>query len=128
MRFTKVAFAASAMFAALVVPLQVAAQVVDGSGTTNVVPRWIDSNTLGNSNISDPGGVVAVTGTERDGWDKWWDAPTALRVTGGSGAGNGSSFGTQGTGGGIELTSGKGGNLACWSISSLSAEEVPRFR
>ena len=63
MRFTKVAFAASAMFAALVVPLQLAAQVVDGSGTTNVVPRWIDSNTLGNSNISDTGGVVAVTGT-----------------------------------------------------------------
>src|SRR5881275_1234266 len=63
MRFTKLAFAGSAMFAALVVPLQVTAQVVDGSGTTNVVPRWIDSNTLGNSHISDNGSVIAATST-----------------------------------------------------------------
>ena len=63
MRFTKLAFAASAMVTALVVPLQLAAQVVDGSGTTNVVPLWIDSNTLGNSHISDTGGVIAATST-----------------------------------------------------------------
>ena len=67
MRFTKVAFAASAMFAALVVPRQLAAQAVDGSGTTNVVPRWIDTNTLGNSNISITGGVVTVTGKNGTG-------------------------------------------------------------
>ena len=63
MRFTTVAFAASAMCAALVVPRQLAAQVVDGSGTTNVVPLWIDGNTLGNSHISDNGGVIAATST-----------------------------------------------------------------
>ena len=49
------------MFAALAVPLQLAAQV-DGSGTTDFVPRWTDSTTQGNSNISDIGGVVAVIG------------------------------------------------------------------
>ena len=61
------AFAASAMFVAVVVPLQVTAQVVDGTGTTYVLPRWIDSNTLGNSHISDKGGVVAGDQKERDG-------------------------------------------------------------
>ena len=68
MRFTRVAFAASAMCAALVVPRQLEAQAVDGSGTIDVVPRWIDSNTLGNSNISDPGGVVTVTGNNGPVW------------------------------------------------------------
>jgi endosialidase-like protein len=62
MRFTTVAVATSAMLA-LLVPLQLAAQVVDGSGTTNVVPLWIDSNTLGNSHISDTGGVITATST-----------------------------------------------------------------
>ena len=80
MRFTKLAFAASAMFAALVVPLQLAAQVVDGSGTTNVVPRWIDSNTLGNSNISVTGGVVTVTGKNGTTGTNGGTAPAALRV------------------------------------------------
>ena len=105
MRLTKVAFAASAMFAVLAVPLKVTAQVVDGSGTTNVVPRWVDSNTLGNSNISVPGGVVTVTG--QNGTAATPNAPTALRVTGGSGAAH--LLGTEGAGGGIALTSGRGG-------------------
>jgi glycerol-3-phosphate cytidylyltransferase-like family protein len=62
MRFTTVAFAASAIFAGLVVA-PAAAQVVDGNGTANVVPRWIDTNTLGNSHISDTGTVIAATST-----------------------------------------------------------------
>jgi hypothetical protein len=104
MRFTGVAFAVSGMFA-LALPLQLAAQVVDGSGTANVVPRWVDSNTLGNSNISVPGGVVTVTG--QNGTAATPNAPTALRVTGGTGALH--LLGTQGGGGGIALTSGRGG-------------------
>jgi hypothetical protein len=111
MRFTKLAFAGSAMFAALLVPLQLAAQAVDGSGTTNVVPRWIDTNTLGNSNISVPGGVVTVTGKNGTAGTNGGTAPTALRVTGGSGAGNGTGYGTQGAGGGIDLSSGNGAGL-----------------
>ena len=62
MRFTTVAFVASAVSAALVAA-PAAAQVVDGSGTTNVIPRWIDTNTLGNSHISDTGTVIAATST-----------------------------------------------------------------
>jgi hypothetical protein len=62
MRF-KVVIAASAIFGTLLVPIQLAAQVVDGSGTANVVPLWIDSNTLGNSHISDGDGVIAATST-----------------------------------------------------------------
>jgi endosialidase-like protein len=62
MRFTTVAFAASAIFAALIAA-PAAGQVVDGSGTANVVPRWIDTNTLGNSHISDTGTVIAATST-----------------------------------------------------------------
>ena len=41
MRFTTVAVAASAMFVALVEPRQLAAQAVDGTGTTYALPRWI---------------------------------------------------------------------------------------
>jgi hypothetical protein len=118
MRFTKLAIAASAVFAGLVVPLQVTAQVVDGSGTTNVVPRWIDGNTLGNSNISDAGGVVAVTGQNGTAGTNSGTAPAALRVTGGSGAANG--YGPQGTGGGIQLTAGKGGNFGVASSIILA--------
>jgi len=112
MRFTKVAVVASATFAALIVPRQVAAQAVDGTGTTYALPRWIGSNTLGNSRISDKGGVVTVTGKIGTAETNGGTAPTVLMVTGGSGAGNVSSgFGTQGTGGGINVTSGKGGSL-----------------
>lgn len=62
MRFITVSFAASAIFAALVAA-PAAAQVVDGSGTANVVPRWIDSNTLGDSHISDTGSIITATTT-----------------------------------------------------------------
>ncbi|HEY7129017.1 MAG TPA: tail fiber domain-containing protein [Nitrospira sp.] len=110
MRFTKPAFAVSAIFA-LVVPLRLAAQVVDGSGTTNVVPKWIDSNTLGNSNISVPGGVVTVTGKNGTAATNGGTAPAALRVTGGSAAG-GTGFGHLGAGGDIQLLSGHGGSFS----------------
>ena len=120
MRFTKVAFAASAMFAALLVPRQLAAQVVDGSGTTNVIPRWIDTNTLGNSHISDIGGVVTVTGKNGTAGTNS-DAPAALMVTGGSGAG-------RGAGGGIQLTSGRGARPSpLLRRTRLPADLVPRF-
>ena len=122
MRFTTVAVAASAMFAALVVPRQLAAQAVDGTGTTYALPRWIGSNTLGNSRISDKGGVVTVTGKNGTAGQIVGRAPTVLMVTGGSGA----DGLRPGTGGGIKLTSGKGGSLSL--VRPLSAEQVPRFR
>lgn len=114
MKFRNVTFAASAMFAALAVPLQLAAQV-DGSGTTDFVPRWTDSTTQGNSNISDIGGVVAVigkNGTAASPVSPAGNAPAALRVTGGLGGGTLLlALATHGgTGGPIFLTSGKGGS------------------
>jgi len=111
MRFTTVAFVASAVSAALVAA-PAAAQVVDGSGTTDVIPRWIDSNTLGNSNISVPGGVITVTGKNGTATTNGGTAPAALRVTGGSGASVGAAYGTLGGGGGIDLSSGSGGSFS----------------
>jgi hypothetical protein len=108
MRFTKVAFAVSGMFAALVVPVQVAAQVVDGSGTANVIPRWIDSNTVGNSNISIIDGVVTVIGKN--------GGPLALEVLGGLGT----SGGISGAGGGIDLEGGPGGKLVIGGTSVVN--------
>jgi hypothetical protein len=96
MRFTTVAFAASAMFAALVVPLQLAAQGVDGTGTAYVVTRWIDSNTVANSHISDYNYVITVNG--------------ALMVTGKPGA-DSTVAGTPQAGGSNQLLSGRGGSI-----------------
>jgi hypothetical protein len=42
--------------------IETAGGVVDGSGTTNYVPKWSDPNTLTNSMITDDGTTVTVNG------------------------------------------------------------------
>jgi hypothetical protein len=96
--------------------LPIAAQV-GGTGTTNHVPLWTDSSTLGNSVLFQSGGNIGVgnttpsaildvqgkTGTSgiNNG-----NAPTAFHVTGGWGASN-AFFGSAG--GPIQAISGGGG-------------------
>jgi Chaperone of endosialidase len=95
---------------------------VGGSGSTNFVPRWINSTTLGNSNIvqigtqvgigtSSPAARLAVAGANGTLNVSGGNAPMSLQVTGGVGAGNDSGFGTQGAGGSIKITSGTGAPL-----------------
>jgi len=107
------------LFAALDVPVQLAAQV-SGIGITNRIPIWTHSMTLGNSNLFQTGGKVGV-GTTSPAATLDVIGPTAttagaaaltvLRVTGGRG---GSlplgTFGSAGAGGGLQLTSGNGGS------------------
>ena len=47
------------LFMALVTPSWLPAQVA-GGGTTNRIPIWTNSNTLGNSNLFQTGGKVGV--------------------------------------------------------------------
>jgi hypothetical protein len=47
------------LFAALAIPVQFAGQVT-GSGTTNFIPRWTGSTTLGNSILFQSGGKVGI--------------------------------------------------------------------
>lgn len=94
----------------LVSPVQPAAQVA-GTGTTNYVPRWTNSTTLGNSNISDTGGVVSVIGKNGTVGTNGGNAPDTLRVTGGFGVTNLAGFGVQGAGGLIRVMSGNGAPL-----------------
>jgi hypothetical protein len=93
--------------AGLVFPVLLAAQVA-GSGTANFVPRWTTNTTVGNSNISDAGGVVAVIGKNGAIGTNGGNAPDALRVTGGFGVTNLTGFGVQGAGGLIQVLSGNG--------------------
>lgn len=101
--------------------LPMAAQV-GGTGTTNRVPLWINSSTLGNSVLSQSGGNVGVGNTApiaildvqgRSGTNGG-NAPTALRVVGGRGA----SGTTAGVGGRIQVSSGAGG---AFSLLTLKA-------
>jgi hypothetical protein len=94
----------------LVFPVQPAAQVA-GTGTTNYVPRWTNSTTLGNSKISDTGGVVSVVGKNGTVGTNGGNAPDTLRVTGGFGVTNLAGFGVQGAGGLIRVMSGNGAPL-----------------
>ena len=111
MKFTKVTgCAAMTLLAALAVPVRPAAQVA-GSGTTNFVPRWTNGTTLGNSNISDAGGTVAVIGQKGTIGSNGGNAPMALNVTGGFGVTNLTGFGLQGAGGLIQAMSGNGASL-----------------
>ena len=99
MKFTKVTgCAAMTLLAALALPVRPAAQVA-GGGTTNFVPRWTNGTTLGNSNISDAGGTVAVIGQNGTIGSNGGNAPMALKVTGGFGVTNATGFGLQGAGG-----------------------------
>src|SRR5216683_975971 len=76
--------------------LPMAAQV-GGTGTTNRVPLWTGSSTLGNSALFQSGGnvgvgnttpvaILDVTGKPGNNAVNNGNAPTALRVMGGSGA------------------------------------------
>lgn len=98
--------------------LPMAAQV-GGSGTTNYVPLWTNSSTLGNSVLFQSGGNVGVGNTAplaildvkgKPGTNgiNGGNAPTAFKVLGGLGA-----FGTaSGAGGPIQATSGTGATFA----------------
>jgi hypothetical protein len=91
---------------------------VNGSGSTNFIPRWTSSTTLGNSilfqtnsmvgigsttpaarlGVVGQGGVVGVGGG---------NAPAVFQVLGGKGATN-SSIGLQGAGASVQIVSGTG--------------------
>jgi len=93
---------------------------VGGTGTTNRVPLWTGSSTLGNSVLLQSGGnvgvgnntpvaILDVTGKTGAAGVNGGNAPTALRVTGGFGlAGN--FYGTAG--GPVQATSGTGGIIS----------------
>src|SRR5438445_10493931 len=105
----------------LLLLLPLAAQV-GGAGTTNHVPLWTSTSNLGNTILIQSGGNIGVgnsspvaildvsgkTGTNNTNGG---NAPTAVRIAGGLGAGNLSGFGTQGTGGSIQVASGTGAPL-----------------
>jgi hypothetical protein len=107
------------LLATLAVPLRLAAQdLTAGTGTTNFVPIWTNSTTLGNSTIFETGGKVGIGNTSPaatldvkgpNATTAGAAAPTGLKATGGKG---GDSFSTPtkgGAGGAIQLTSGAGG-------------------
>jgi hypothetical protein len=50
------------LFVTLVIPVRFAAQVT-GSGTTNFIPRWTGSTTLGNSKLFQTSGKVGIRTT-----------------------------------------------------------------
>src|SRR5690348_2828177 len=100
---------------ALAMPAGLAAQVA-GSGTTNRIPIWTNSNTLGNSTLFQTGGKVGIRTTTptatldvigANGSDNvsGGNAPMTFQVTGGVGARNNSGFGVQGAGGSIRVRS-----------------------
>ncbi len=102
---------------ALLLPM--AAQV-GGTGTTNRVPLWTGSSTLGNSALFQSGGnlglgnttpvaILDVTGKPGTRGVNNGNAPTALRVTGGLGLTSYVCCG--GAGGPIQVASGTGGGF-----------------
>ena len=94
--------------------LPMAAQV-GGGGTTNHVPLWIGTSTLGNSILIQSGGnvgvgnsspvaILDVNGKPGTSGTNGGNAPTAFRITGGVGA-------AGGVGGPIQMTAGTGAPL-----------------
>ena len=106
-------------FAMLMFPIHLAAQVT-GNGTTNFIPKWTGSTTLGNSALFQTGGKVGIgTTTPAAKLDVLGPAsstggvaaPTVLRVIGGEGGSFSMlTLGTAGSGGGVQLKSGTGGS------------------
>jgi hypothetical protein len=133
---------AIALFVALVIPHRLAAQEespapnrdaeplqLSGSGTTNFIPIWTNSTTLGNSGLIElPATLQSSVGmvglgtqvptatlTVIGGGSVNGNAPTALQVSGGNGFCPTSNF--CGDGGGIGLSGGQGGSLGRFSIN-----------
>jgi len=118
---TLICITAMTMFVALALPVQSAGQVT-GSGTTNFIPKWTGSTTLGNSVIFQTGGKVGIQSTSPSATltvsglngttgVNGGSAPTALQATGGFGAKLPlGTFGSAGTGGSVQLASGNGGS------------------
>jgi hypothetical protein len=101
--------------------LPMAAQV-GGGGTTNHVPLWTSTSNLGNSILIQSGGnvgvgnsspvaILDVSGKPGTNNTNGGNAPTAVRVAGGLGAGNLNGFGIQGAGGPIQMTAGTGASI-----------------
>jgi len=105
MRIAQLAFTGSAVLAVLVVPLPLIAQAVDGGGTANVIPRWTDTNTLGNSHISDSGSVIAATST----------SGAQVVISGGIGIAGSRGFSSGGALGGFgaSVTANGGSGVSC---------------
>jgi len=108
---------ASILVAVLATPVRAAAQI-SGSGTTNFIPRWTGSTTLGNSALFQSAGNVGIGTTSPAARldvlgpnATSGNAQTVLKVTGGLG-GNLSlgTFGSAGAGGSLQLVSGTGGS------------------
>jgi hypothetical protein len=109
----------------LIVPLLLIAQMaaqVGGAGTTNRVPLWTSSSTLGNSILIQSGGnigvgnsspvaILDVSGKAGTNNTSGGNAPPAVRIAGGLGASYATGFGTQGAGGPIQVTAGTGAPL-----------------
>jgi hypothetical protein len=86
-----------------------------GGGTTNFIPIWTNSTTLGNSTLFESGGMVGIGTTTPAatlevfglyGTTNSPTAPTILQVSGGNGVRNVS--GVPGSGGPITMTAGAG--------------------
>lgn len=117
---TLTCISAMTLFAALAIPTRLSAQTVSGSGTTNFIPKWTGSTSLGNSIIFQTGGKVGIANTSpaatldvRGPNKASGNAQTVLKVIGGLGGNLPSgTFGSAGTGGSVQLASGNGGSAS----------------
>src|ERR1700745_2476717 len=118
---TLICIAAMTALAALTIPIPLAAQV-SGGGTTNFIPKWTASTTLGNSILfqtagkvgigtTTPAATLDVKGLNGSVTINGGNAPMALRVIGGSGVGISAT--EVGAGGSILMMGGPGARSAC---------------
>jgi hypothetical protein len=102
--------------------LVTAAAQVTGSGTTNFIPKWTGSMSIGNSVLFQSSGQIGigttspvarltVIGLNGTIGMNGGNAPKALQVSGGLGVTNLSGFGVQGAGAPIQIVSGTGAPL-----------------